>query len=230
MSYSQFIDQIPSSWKLILPDLMKSEYMNNIYSKIIQEYKTKQILPKPQLIFEAFRHFEPFDTKVVIIWQDPYHTPWLANGLAFSTSLWKLPQSLINIYKEICDEYDVKFDDIKNNLTWDLTKRADQWVLLLNNCLTVEAHKPMSHKDIWRNDFTNAIISNLNSKSDNIVFLLRGAFAQTKQILIDENKHLVLKCAHPSPLSVNKWFFGCLHFKKTNEYLEDNNKSQIKRL
>lgn len=213
-----------------LSEELKSENSSNIKKFLDSEYQFKSIMPPRNLITAAFDYFDPDDTKLVIIWQDPYHTPWVANGLAFSTGAGAIPPSLINIYKEICLEFDLNYLDYKNNLTWNLESRSKQWVLLLNNVLTVEAHKPLSHNNIWWQSFTDSVIRKLSQNMNWLVFILRWSLAQSKSILIDSSKHLVLKSPHPSPLSANRWFFGCWHFQKANEYLISQQKDPIKRI
>ena len=142
--------------------------------------------------------------KVVILWQDPYHWPNQAHGLSFSVQDWVTPPpSLKNIYKEIENDIWVEKDYKNGNLTtW-----AKQWVLLLNAILTVEASKPASHSQIWRQNFTDEIIKQISDKRQGVVFLLWGSFAKQKKELIDTTKHHVLEAAHPSPFSAHNWFF-----------------------
>lgn len=228
MKFDEFINLIPVKWQGLLAEELKSENMTNIYNFLDKEYKTKEIFPNIDDIFASLKFFDPKETRVVIIGQDPYHIPWVANGLAFSTNGKKIPQSLRNIYKEICDEFDLSYLDKRDSLTWDLNLRAKQWVLLLNNCLSVQAHKPLSHNNIWWQHFTNCIIKKLSNNNDNLVFLLWWWLAHSKENYIDVSKHLILKSAHPSPLSANRWFFGCWHFIKTNKYLDSKGKWTIK--
>lgn len=215
-------------WRWFLSDELGSENTHNIYKFLSSEYQDKDIFPEMENIFASLRYFDPIQTKVVIMGQDPYHIPWVANGLAFSISNGKLPHSLINIYKEICSEYDLNYIDYKNNLTWNLSGRAKQWVLLLNNCLTVEAHKPLSHSKIWWQKFTDWLISQLSNEYSGIVFLLLWSLAHSKWSLVNCDKHLVLNLVHPSPLSANRWFFGCNCFLDCNDFLKNNWKIEIK--
>jgi uracil-DNA glycosylase len=153
---------------------------------------------------------------VVIIGQDPYHGPGQAHGLSFSVpNSIKPPPSLVNIFKEIESDTGVAMPLQYGNLT----RWAEQGVLLLNAALTVRANEANSHAKFGWADFTNAVIEKISTEKEGIVFLLWGKFAQDKQILIDETKHFVLKAAHPSPLSAHTGFFGCKHFSKTNELL-----------
>jgi uracil-DNA glycosylase len=154
--------------------------------------------------------------KVVILGQDPYHGPGQAHGLCFSVpSNIPQPPSLVNIFKEIDADLGISVPQ-----EGDLTKWAQQGVLLINAILTVRANQPASHqKKGWEN-FTDAVISNLSEKRKNLVFLLWGNYAQAKESLIDVERHYILKAAHPSPLSASRGFFGCKHFSKTNEILD----------
>lgn len=208
--------QIEEGWKEILKEEFKKDYFIQIKESLLKEKTGWQIVfPKWSDILNAF-NLTPFGkVKVVILWQDPYHGEWEAHWLCFSVKNWfRQPPSLQNIFKEI--KSDLWF---KRPISWNLTKRAKQWVFLLNAMLTVQKDKPWSHKDIWRQIFTDAVIQKLSDNKKWLVFLLRWAFAQTKESLIDTTKHFVLKSPHPSPFSANKWFFGCKHFSKTNEIL-----------
>lgn len=170
------------------------------------------------MIFNAFDK-TPFDkVKVVIIWQDPYHGEWEAHGLCFSVQDWvTIPPSLRNIYKEMYS--DLWLTPPKS---WNLTKWTQQGVFLLNATLTVRKDTPNSHKDIGWQTFTDAVIKTLSDKKEHLVFILWWAFAQQKKSLIDENKHLIISSAHPSPFSADRGFFGSKPFSRTNEYLQQN--------
>jgi uracil-DNA glycosylase len=170
------------------------------------------------LIFNAF-NLTPFEqVKVVIIGQDPYHGFGQANGFSFSVPKGvKTPPSLQNIYKEIEQDLGYITPPHGNLETW-----AKQGVLLLNAVLTVNAGEPASHKAAGWENFTNAVIYHLSEKRNNLVFLLWGRFAQEKELLIDNSKHLILKAAHPSPFSAYQGFMGCKHFSKTNTYLQQH--------
>lgn len=218
MQQTRFMDvKIEPSWKAILQDEFRKEYFQNITEWIKTERLSgKTIYPTGPHIFNAFEQ-TPFDkVKVVLIGQDPYHNPGQAHGLSFSVQEGiKPPPSLVNIYKEIYSDLGLRLNPTYGNLTqW-----AQQGVLLLNAALTVRANEPGSHAKIGWAQFTDAVIQTISVKKSNVVFLLWGRFAQEKQILIDDRKHCVLKAAHPSPFSVEKGFYGCRHFSKTNEYL-----------
>jgi uracil-DNA glycosylase len=193
--------------------------------KVEQEYATTTCFPPKELIFSAFEQFDFQDTKVVIIGQDPYHGTCEANGLCFSVNDGvAIPPSLKNIFTEINSEYDrILFPTSGNLERW-----AKQGVLLLNAGLTVRKDEANSHKYLKWNVFTDAVIDLINQKSENVVFLLWGSFAQKKGKLIDREKHLVLESGHPSPLSANRgMWFGNNHFKLTNAYLREKGKEEI---
>jgi uracil-DNA glycosylase len=181
------------------------------------------IYPKGSLIFNAFEQ-TPFDkVKVVILGQDPYHNPEQAMGLSFSVPDGiKIPPSLMNIYKELNKDIGMPIPT-----TGNLTKWANQGVLLLNAVLTVRANEPASHAKIGWMNFTDDVIQLLSNEKKDLVFLLWGNFAQQKQIYIDATKHKILKAAHPSPFSAHNGFLGCKHFSATNEYLVKHHKNPI---
>ena len=210
--------KIEQSWK----EVLHSEFSKPYFQQITAHLKTEKatgatIYPPGPLIFNAFDK-TPFNkVKVVLLGQDPYHGKGQAMGLSFSVpDDIKPPPSLENIFKELHDDIGVKIP-----ANGDLTKWAKQGVFLLNASLTVRAGDPMSHSRIGWAEFTDTVIRKISDLKDHIVFLLWGKFAQEKKILIDETKHLILKAAHPSPLSVTG-FLGCRHFSKTNEYLVKN--------
>ena len=209
--------QIEPTWK----EHLKNEFTKTYFLEIVTFLKTEKatgkiIYPPGALLFNAFNQ-TPFDkVKVVILGQDPYHNPGQAHGLSFSVPNGiKPPPSLMNMYKEIQKDIGVAMPAEYGNLT----RWAEQGVLLLNAILTVRANEPASHAKIGWMDFTDAVIKKISDEKKGIVFLLWGKFAQDKQLLIDETKHHVLKAAHPSPFSADKGFFGCRHFSKTNELL-----------
>ncbi|MEK5757907.1 MULTISPECIES: uracil-DNA glycosylase [Acinetobacter] len=212
--------QLDDSWKYGLSEFLLSPKMDALKTFLIEEKKAdKVIYPPNHLIFNAL-NTTPLDrVKVVIIGQDPYHGPNQAHGLSFSVQKGVvLPPSLRNIFHELHNDLGVKIP--KHG---DLTHWAEQGVLLLNAVLTVEAAQPTSHQKRGWEEFTDHVIDVLNEQREHIVFILWGAYAQRKGQRIDQNKHLVLKAAHPSPLSANRGgFFGCKVFSKTNNYLKQH--------
>ena len=210
--------QIHQSWLEHLEGEFQKEYMITLKKKLL-DLKNEKIIfyPKGNQIFNAF-NLTPFNrVKVVILGQDPYHGPGQAHGLCFSVpSSIKPPPSLINIFKELENDIGEKKDYRNGNLEhW-----AKQGVLLLNTTLTVEKSKPLSHQNYGWTEFTDYVISLISEKLNNIVFILWGAFAQSKKNLIDSNKHLILIAPHPSPLSAHRGFFGSKPFSKTNSFLQ----------
>ena len=208
--------KIDSSWKEVLKtEFEKPYFLETVTFLRMEKAAGKTIYPPGSLLFNAF-NTTPFDAvKVVLLGQDPYHGPGQAHGLCFSVpDNIPPPPSLINIFKELHNDTGVPIPRSGN-----LTRWAKQGVLLLNASLSVRANEPMSHSRIGWAHFTDSVISKVSELKRNVVFLLWGKFAQEKQALIDETKHLVLKAAHPSPFSANNGFLGCRHFSKTNEYL-----------
>lgn len=214
---------IGNDWDALLEDEFKKDYYLSLREFLKVEYFTKTVYPPMNDIFNALKYTSFKDTKVVILGQDPYHGPGQAHGLCFSVQRGiKFPPSLQNIFKELQDEY-----GILPPQHGELTAWARQGVLLLNTTLTVRQGTPQSHKGQGWEILTDRIISLLNQKEEPVVFLLWGANAWAKKALIKSQKHLVLECAHPSPLSAYRGFFGCGHFKKANEYLRQNGLSPI---
>ncbi len=210
------------SWKEFLNSEFSKPYFKELSKFLHEEYENKTIFPKKELVFRAFTT-DLNNVKVVILGQDPYHTPGAAEGLAFSVpNSQPIPPSLINIYKEI--DSDIGHHA---NPTGHLKKWQEQGVLLLNTVLTVEAHKAGSHRGKGWETFTTEVIKYLNENREHLVFLLWGRDARNKKALINIKKHLVLEAPHPSPLSAYSGFFGCKHFSKCNEYLTKNNKKPI---
>jgi len=207
--------QIHDSWKPYLIGQFNETYFLKLKEFLIQEKKQFNVFPPGKQIFSAF-NFTPFeDVKVVIIGQDPYHGIGQANGLCFSVSTAvKNPPSLNNIFKELNADLGIPVPSTGNLESW-----AKQGVLLLNATLTVRANHPGSHQKKGWEQFTDAVIKAVSDHKKGVVFLLWGNFAQTKEALIDGNKHFILKAAHPSPLARGA-FFGCKHFSKTNKLLE----------
>ncbi len=210
------------TWKEILAPIKNSEYFATLRKKINEEYAKNICFPPKKQIFRALE-LTPFDeVKVVILGQDPYHNDFQANGLCFSVSdMVPAPPSLKNIYKELESDLNIK----KN--TNDLASWALQGVLLLNTTLTVKAHEANSHKDLGWEQFTDFIIKEISTHKENIVFVLWGAYAQKKSQLIDSQKHLIIKTAHPSPLSAHRGFLGSKPFSKINNYLSKHQKTII---
>lgn len=208
--------KIEDSWKSELQSEFDKEYFIKLTDFVRNEYKTRQIFPPAKLIFNAFDH-TPFDkVKVVILGQDPYHNDGQAHGLSFSVSdEVPAPPSLVNIFKEINRDLGIPISK-----SGDLTRWANQGVLLLNATLTVQAHSAGSHQNKGWEVFTDAAIRQLADKRENLVFMLWGSYAQKKAAFIDPNKHFILKSVHPSPLSAHRGFIGNNHFSEANKYLE----------
>lgn len=208
--------KIEGGWKEVLNAEFSKAYFQQAVTFIKSEKaQGKTIYPPGPLIFNAFNQTPFSKLKVVLLGQDPYHGYGQAHGLSFSVPDGITPPpSLINIFKELHTDIGVPIAK-----TGNLTKWAQQGVLLLNTALTVRANEPASHAKIGWVEFTNSVIAKVSEEKEGIVFLLWGRFAQEKQVLIDETKHYVLKAAHPSPFSADKGFFGCRHFSKTNNYL-----------
>ena len=207
--------KIDQSWKEQLKEEFDKDYFVKLTDFVRNEYKVKKVFPPAKLIFNAFDH-TPFDkVKVVILGQDPYHNDGQAHGLSFSVNEGvQSPPSLINMFREIKDELGIPVPTNGN-----LTRWANQGVLLLNATLTVEAHKAGSHQGKGWEAFTDAAIKKLAENRESLVFMLWGAYAQKKAAFIDPMKHLILVSPHPSPLSAHRGFMGNGHFAKANEYL-----------
>jgi uracil-DNA glycosylase len=208
--------KIEPSWKAVLKAEFSKPYFQQAVTFLkVERAQGKTIYPPGGLIFNAF-NTAPFDAvKVVILGQDPYHGAGQAHGLSFSVPDGvPPPPSLVNIYKELLSDIGMPIPK-----TGNLTKWANQGILLLNAVLTVRANEAASHAKLGWMEFTDAVIRKVSDEKKDVVFLLWGRFAQEKQSLIDETKHHVLKAAHPSPLSAHNGFFGCQHFSKTNVLL-----------
>lgn len=214
---------IGNDWDVLLGEAFSSEYYLKLREFLKREYSTQKIYPPMNDIFNALKYTSYSDTRVVILGQDPYHAQGQAHGLCFSvkTGVAK-PPSLKNIFKELEAEY-----GIAEAKSGELTGWARQGVLLLNTTLTVREGSPQSHKGQGWEILTDRIISILNEKKLPIVFMLWGSNARAKKALITNNRHLILECAHPSPLSAYNGFFGCGHFKRANEFLEKLGLNQI---
>ncbi|WAW14011.1 uracil-DNA glycosylase [Peptostreptococcus equinus] len=212
-----------NDWDEILKEEFKKEYYLKLREFLKYEYKNYEIFPDMFSIFNALKSTSYSNTKVLILGQDPYHDIGQAHGLAFSVQKGiKIPPSLLNMYKEIKEEFGY---EIPNN--GYLAKWADQGVLLLNTALTVRAHQANSHKGKGWELFTDSVIKYLSQRNDPVIFILWGANARSKKSIIDTSKHYILEAPHPSPLSAHRGFFGCNHFKKTNEILENIGKDPI---
>ncbi|MBQ8361632.1 MAG: uracil-DNA glycosylase [Bacteroidaceae bacterium] len=215
--------KIDESWKEQLAEEFKKDYFVRLTDFVRGEYAQTTVYPPGKFIFNAF-DLCPFDkVKVVIIGQDPYHGPGQAHGLCFSVNDGvPFPPSLVNIFKEIQSDLGTP-----PPATGNLTRWAEQGVLLLNATLTVRAHQAGSHQRHGWEEFTDAAIRLLAERRERLVFILWGAYAQKKGAVIDRNKHLVLSSAHPSPLSAYNGFFGNKHFSRANEYLVTHGQSPI---
>ncbi|MBO5879656.1 MAG: uracil-DNA glycosylase [Clostridia bacterium] len=212
-----------NDWDELLADEFKKDYYLALREFLKNEYRTQKIYPPMNDIYNALKYTSRKETKVVILGQDPYHAFGQAHGLCFSVkSGVAFPPSLKNIFKELYDEYQIPTPN-----TGELTGWAKQGVLLLNTTLTVREGLPQSHKGQGWERLTDKIISHINEKSEPAVFMLWGGNARAKKSLITNHSHLILECAHPSPLSAYNGFFGCNHFKRANEFLNDNGIAQI---
>ena len=220
----QTIDPIiEEGWKSVLMDQFQSPYFITLKEFLVEEKKKYTLYPPGRLIFNAFQR-TPFEkVKVVILGQDPYHGSGQAHGLCFSVPQGiPKPPSLVNIFKELHSDLDIPIPEHGN-----LEKWADQGVLLINATLTVRDSQAGSHQKHGWETFTNRVIEVVSQEKSGVVFLLWGRFAQAKESLIDSGKHLILKSAHPSPLSAFIGFFGCRHFSLTNDYLENQGETRI---
>ena len=219
----QINPQIDQEWKEVLTEEFHKPYFETLRKYLVEEKKKFVIYPPGKNIFEAFNRTPFSEVKVVILGQDPYHGPGQAHGLCFSVpSGVVFPPSLQNILKELESDLEIPFPE-----SGDLSKWADQGVLLLNATLTVRANQAGSHQGNGWEQFTDAAIRNLSERHTGLVFLLWGNYARNKKNLIDLGKHLILEAPHPSPLSVYRGFFGCRHFSVVNKWLEKNGKLPI---
>lgn len=212
-----------NGWDEVLEDEFEKPYFKALLEKVDEEYNLRKIYPPRNKIFSALTHCDIKDVKVVILGQDPYHEEGQAHGMCFSVMPGVVvPPSLKNIYKEIEAEYGYKAPNHGYLVPW-----SNQGVLLLNTTLTVREHEANSHSTYGWQKFTDRIIQEVNKQAQPVVFLLWGRNAISKQKFIDENKHLVLTSAHPSPLSAYQGFLGNGHFKKTNEFLKLHGRKEI---
>ncbi|MCK9509449.1 MAG: uracil-DNA glycosylase [Pigmentiphaga sp.] len=216
--------RIEESWKQVLQSEFDKPYFVDLVQFVKTAYAKGKTYPPAPLIFNAFDQCPFDDVKVVIIGQDPYHGPGQAHGLCFSVNDGvAFPPSLINIFKEIERDLNIALPTSGN-----LTRWANQGVLLLNATLTVQAHQAGSHQGKGWETFTDAVIKTLAEQKSDLVFMLWGSYAQRKGAYIDSQKHLVLKTVHPSPLSAYRGFIGCGHFSAANEFLRARGKQEIK--
>lgn len=216
--------KIEPSWKNLLNQEFAKPYFIQLVNFIKDEYQNQTVFPKGKEIFNAFLHCPLDEVKVVILGQDPYHGPSQAHGLSFSVREGvPFPPSLLNIFKEINRDLGIQMP-----ANGDLTRWADQGVLLLNATLTVRAHQAGSHQQKGWEEFTDAVIHQLAESKENLVFMLWGSYAQKKASFISDQKHLKLVAPHPSPLSAHRGFLGCGHFSKANEYLRSKGLGEVK--
>lgn len=216
--------QFNNEWDELLRGEFEKDYYKRLRNILIQEYRTQSIFPGMYDIFNALKYTSYSDVKCVIIGQDPYHGAGQAHGLSFSVKKGVAPPpSLVNIFKEIRD--DIGIDNTGGH--GELTKWAENGVLLLNSVLTVRENQARSHRGLGWEEFTSNVIRLLNEREKPMVFLLWGNDAKQKAQLITSPQHLVLKSAHPSPLSAFNGFFGCRHFSKTNEFLKSRSVPEI---
>ncbi len=216
--------KIEESWRRHMYEEFDKQYFVELTDFVRREYSQGECYPPGHLIFNAF-NLCPFDkVKVVIIGQDPYHEPGQAHGLSFSVNDGiPFPPSLINIFKEISNDLGTPMP-----LSGNLTRWAEQGVLLLNATLTVRAHQAASHQRRGWEKFTDAVIKALDAHRDHLVFILWGGYARSKAKLIDSSRHLVLQSVHPSPLSANHGgWFGNHHFSRANAYLKEHGEDEI---
>lgn len=215
--------QIGNDWDQLLKEEWEKPYYKNLRKFLINEYKHYNIYPDMYDLFNALKYVSYEDTKVVILGQDPYHGKGQAHGFSFSVKEdVPIPPSLLNIYKELNNDLGLFIPD-----NGDLTKWAKQGVLLLNTVLTVREKTPNSHKGKGWEILTDRIIELLNKREKPMVFILWGANAKSKERLITNKNHLILKSVHPSPLSAYRGFFGSKVFSRTNEFLRANNMDEI---
>ena len=212
------MEAIGNTWDDILYEEFSKEYYRKLSFFLEEEYARTTVYPPKDLIFTAFKLTPPERVKAVILGQDPYHEPGQAHGLSFSVQKGvDIPPSLKNIYKELQDDLGITPPDHGYLVRW-----AEQGVLMLNTILTVRAHEAMSHADKGWQTFTDAVMEKLDEMDRAMVFILWGKPAQKKEKLIKNPKHLVLKSAHPSPLSSYRGFFGSRPFSATNDFLQKN--------
>ena len=214
---------IGNDWDALLKEEFEKEYYKKLRANLAEEYRTKTVYPQMENIFNALKYTAYRDVKVLLLGQDPYHGEGQAHGLAFSVQKGvQKPPSLKNMFKEL--ESDLGIKAPSHGCLTDWTK---QGVMLLNTVLTVREGEPNSHKSLGWTTFTDKVISLLNQREDPVIFLLWGRNAAEKLPLITKNRHYVLSCAHPSPLSASHGFLGCKHYSKVNEILKRMEKPPI---
>lgn len=215
--------KIEESWKKVLKDEFEKDYFIRLTDFVRREYAQYRVFPPAKLIFNAFNICPIDKVNVVIIGQDPYHGAGQAHGLCFSVNDGvPFPPSLVNIFKEIESDMGKHIPQSGNLERW-----AKQGVFLLNATLTVRENTAGSHQKQGWETFTDSVIAKISDYKDHVVFILWGAYAQSKAQMIDRNKHLILSSAHPSPLSAHRGFFGNHHFSKANEFLVSHGKKPI---
>ncbi len=213
--------KLKTSWQKILENEFKKPYFTDLMSFINNEYRTKKVCPRKDDIFRCFNFFDFENTTLVILGQDPYHVPQMADGLSFSTRLNIKPKSLMNMFNELKTDLNI------TRTNCDLSDIAKQNVLLLNTCLTVLENKPLSHANKGWEIFTDNIIKEIDSNLRNVIFLLMGNNAISKEALIINNKQFIIKTSHPSPFSYHISFKNSKVFSKINNLLLSMNKSII---
>jgi uracil-DNA glycosylase len=223
LSINMTIPSISNSWKQILADEFEQSYFQKLQDLLIAERQTETIFPAERDVFSAFELTPYENVNVLLLGQDPYHDDNQAHGLCFSVNPGiKTPPSLVNMYKELRDDVEFKIPNHGYLSAW-----AEQGILMLNSVLTVRAHTPNSHKNKGWETFTDAVISKVNQKTDPVIFVLWGAYAQKKLKLIDETRHIVIQSAHPSPLSARNGFFGSKPFSTINTALQSLDRPKI---
>lgn len=215
--------ELPESWHAALADELEKPYFKKLAEFVDEERRTQQVFPPEDDVFNALK-YTPYDqVNVLLLGQDPYHDDNQAHGLCFSVRPGiKPPPSLVNMYKELQSDVGFRVPNHGYLVDW-----AKQGMLMLNAVLTVRAHQPNSHKDKGWERFTDAIISKVNQKQDQVIFVLWGAYAQKKTALIDARRHVIIQSAHPSPLSARAGFFGSKPFSKINAALKAAGKPEI---
>ena len=213
---------INKKWDIVLKDEFHKEYFKKLGTIVKKEYKTKIVYPKYENIFNALRYTDYDEVKVVILGQDPYHGENEAHGLSFSVLPGvKRPPSLNNMFKELNDDLGI----VRTQNT--LTDWTQQGVMMLNSIMTVVKDKPLSHKGIGWEIFTDTIIQKLNEREDPVIFVLWGGYARSKKALITNRRHFIIEAAHPSPLSAHRGFFGSKPYSKINTILKRVGKEEI---